>query len=149
MLKPAVRSIGVTCLIHVSAPRDRAYDASNSHREKTAMYRLRPATRDLRLGPTPSAIATTGKRMAGIRMTGPGRRFQLLRMVVLGALAAVALAGLPATPGRAAERPPVMGPNGGVSAGHPLTSAAAFEILARGGNAFKHPGRIEKPSTAR
>ena len=36
----------------------------------------------------------------------------------------------------AAERPLVMGPNAGVSAGHPLTTAAAFEILARGGNAF-------------
>src|SRR5579871_576085 len=35
-----------------------------------------------------------------------------------------------------AERPPVMGRNAGVSAGHPLTSAAAFEILQRGGNAF-------------
>jgi gamma-glutamyltranspeptidase/glutathione hydrolase len=29
-----------------------------------------------------------------------------------------------------------MGPNAGVSAGHPLTTAAAFEILTRGGNAF-------------
>jgi gamma-glutamyltranspeptidase/glutathione hydrolase len=37
---------------------------------------------------------------------------------------------------RAAERPPVMGRNGAVSAGHPLTTAAAFEILTRGGNAF-------------
>src|SRR6266571_2246609 len=37
---------------------------------------------------------------------------------------------------RAAERPPVMGRNGAVSAGHPLTSAAAFEILTKGGNAF-------------
>src|SRR5690349_1872680 len=36
----------------------------------------------------------------------------------------------------AAERPPVMGHNAGVSAGHPLTTAAAFEILTRGGNAF-------------
>ena len=36
----------------------------------------------------------------------------------------------------AAQRPPVMGRNAGVSAGHPLTSAAAFEILQRGGNAF-------------
>src|SRR5262245_39110358 len=36
----------------------------------------------------------------------------------------------------AADRPPVMGRNGGVSAGHPLTTAAAFEVLARGGNAF-------------
>jgi gamma-glutamyltranspeptidase/glutathione hydrolase len=39
-------------------------------------------------------------------------------------------------PSFAAERPPVMGRNGGVSAGHPLTTAAAFEILTRGGNAF-------------
>jgi gamma-glutamyltranspeptidase/glutathione hydrolase len=29
-----------------------------------------------------------------------------------------------------------MGPNAGISAGHPLTTAAAFEILVRGGNAF-------------
>src|ERR1700738_4734127 len=50
-------------------------------------------------------------------------------------LAAICLALLGAAP-RAAERPPVMGRNGGVSAGHPLTTAAAFEILARGGNAF-------------
>ena len=33
-------------------------------------------------------------------------------------------------------RPPVMGSNGGVSAGHPLTTAAAMEILQNGGNAF-------------
>jgi gamma-glutamyltranspeptidase / glutathione hydrolase len=37
---------------------------------------------------------------------------------------------------RGAERPPVMGRNAGVSAGHPLTTAAAFEILTQGGNAF-------------
>jgi gamma-glutamyltranspeptidase / glutathione hydrolase len=37
---------------------------------------------------------------------------------------------------RAAERPPVMGRNAGVSAGHPLTTAAAFEVLMKGGNAF-------------
>jgi gamma-glutamyltranspeptidase / glutathione hydrolase len=42
----------------------------------------------------------------------------------------------PVGPSAAADRPPVMGRNGGVSAGHPLTTAAAFEILARGGNAF-------------
>src|SRR3954471_10479471 len=36
----------------------------------------------------------------------------------------------------AAERPLVMGPNGGIAAGHPLTTSAAFEILVRGGNAF-------------
>src|SRR5579863_7456009 len=38
--------------------------------------------------------------------------------------------------GPAAERPPIMGRNAGVSAGHPLTTAAAFEILTRGGNSF-------------
>src|SRR3954464_15636707 len=36
----------------------------------------------------------------------------------------------------AAQRPPVMGPNAGVSAGDPLTTAAAVEILQAGGNAF-------------
>jgi gamma-glutamyltranspeptidase/glutathione hydrolase len=34
------------------------------------------------------------------------------------------------------QRPLVMGPNAGVSAGHPLTTAAAIEILQKGGNAF-------------
>src|SRR5919106_2193333 len=34
------------------------------------------------------------------------------------------------------QRPPVMGSRVGVSAGHPLTTAAAFEILVKGGNAF-------------
>jgi len=33
-------------------------------------------------------------------------------------------------------RPPVMGPSAGVSTGHPLTSAAAFGVLLKGGNAF-------------
>ena len=33
-------------------------------------------------------------------------------------------------------RPAVAGPQGGVSTGHPLTTAAAFEILLKGGNAF-------------
>jgi gamma-glutamyltranspeptidase/glutathione hydrolase len=37
---------------------------------------------------------------------------------------------------QAAGRPPVMGRNAGVSAGHPLTTTAALEILVRGGNAF-------------
>jgi gamma-glutamyltranspeptidase / glutathione hydrolase len=50
--------------------------------------------------------------------------------------AAVAALTLWAVSGRAAERPTVMGHNAGVSAGHPLTSASAFEILTRGGNAF-------------
>ena len=39
-------------------------------------------------------------------------------------------------PAFAAQRPLVAGRNAGVSAGHPLTTAAAVEILQRGGNAF-------------
>lgn len=39
-------------------------------------------------------------------------------------------------PVEAAQRPPVAGRNAAVSAGHPLTTAAAFEILLKGGNAF-------------
>src|SRR5262245_53940630 len=37
---------------------------------------------------------------------------------------------------RAADRPPVAGRNGGASAGHPRTRAAAFETVLKGGNAF-------------
>src|SRR5258708_26489934 len=55
---------------------------------------------------------------------------------VLALLVLVALEPLTGIAAQAAERPPVMGRNGGVSAGHPLTTAATFEILARGGNAF-------------
>jgi gamma-glutamyltranspeptidase/glutathione hydrolase len=39
-------------------------------------------------------------------------------------------------PAGAAMRPAVMGPSGGVSTGHPLTTATAFAILLKGGNAF-------------
>jgi gamma-glutamyltranspeptidase/glutathione hydrolase len=39
-------------------------------------------------------------------------------------------------PAGSALRPAVMGPAGGVSTGHPLTTAAAFATLLRGGNAF-------------
>ena len=39
-------------------------------------------------------------------------------------------------PAHSALRPAVMGPSGGVSTGHPLTTAAAFGILLKGGNAF-------------
>ena len=35
-----------------------------------------------------------------------------------------------------ALRPAVMGPSGGVSTGHPLTTAVALGILLKGGNAF-------------
>jgi gamma-glutamyltranspeptidase/glutathione hydrolase len=53
-----------------------------------------------------------------------------------GALTALVTASLIAPGAGAAGRPPVMGPHGGVSAGHPLTTAAAFEVLTKGGNAF-------------
>ena len=39
-------------------------------------------------------------------------------------------------PAGSALRPIVSGPTGGVSTGHPLTTAAAFSILLKGGNAF-------------
>ena len=39
-------------------------------------------------------------------------------------------------PPPAALRPLVAGPNGGVSTGHPLVTAAALEVLLKGGNAF-------------
>src|SRR5437868_14012721 len=59
------------------------------------------------------------------------------RRAFLAILTLLALAaGFVGADTRAAERPPVMGRNAGVSAGHPLTTAAAFEILLRGGNAF-------------
>ena len=39
-------------------------------------------------------------------------------------------------PAGSALRPAVAGPSGGVSTGHPLTTAAAFATLLKGGNAF-------------
>jgi gamma-glutamyltranspeptidase / glutathione hydrolase len=39
-------------------------------------------------------------------------------------------------PAGSALRPAVMGPSAGISTGHPLTTAAAFQILIKGGNAF-------------
>lgn len=51
----------------------------------------------------------------------------------------VLLAGLILTLAAAApraQRPAVSGPRAGLATGHPLTSAAAFETLIRGGNAF-------------
>jgi gamma-glutamyltranspeptidase/glutathione hydrolase len=50
-------------------------------------------------------------------------------------LAAVVMVMISASP-HATQQPPVMGRNAGVSAGHPLTTAAALEVLTKGGNAF-------------
>ena len=55
------------------------------------------------------------------------------RAILTSLLAVACLLGTFVT---AAQRPPIMGRNGGVSAGHPLTTSAAFEVLLRGGNAF-------------
>ena len=54
-------------------------------------------------------------------------------MKLVAAVGILVLSGLVLS---AADRPPVAGRNAGVSAGHPLTTAAAFEILTKGGNAF-------------
>jgi len=59
-------------------------------------------------------------------------RIAALLSMILAALTV----GLATPPLFAAERPPVMGRNAGVSAGHPLTTAAALDVLTRGGNAF-------------
>src|SRR5215475_4203710 len=59
------------------------------------------------------------------------------RRAFLTVLSLLALfAGVISADTKAAERPPVMGRNAGISAGHPLTAAAAFEVLQKGGNAF-------------
>jgi gamma-glutamyltranspeptidase/glutathione hydrolase len=52
------------------------------------------------------------------------------RLAACAALAATVFAPV------SAQRPPVIGRSAGVSAGHPLTTAAASEILLAGGNAF-------------
>src|SRR5262245_60763815 len=56
--------------------------------------------------------------------------------IVSTVLLASAVPMAPASLMKAADRPPVMGRNAGVSTGHPLTTAAAFEVLTKGGNAF-------------
>jgi gamma-glutamyltranspeptidase/glutathione hydrolase len=74
----------------------------------------------------------------------PAQRHHWRERILLTALAAaasllVAFAQVPVQdqqPAGSALRPAVMGPSGGVSAGHPLTTAAAFGVLLKGGNAF-------------
>src|SRR5215471_18690425 len=102
-------------------PRNRAYDRTNDNWEEIGMCRPTLQTRAQNPWLTPYAIRRVVFRLG------------------LGVLALLALAAPPDLLGfaaHAAERPTVAGRNGGVSAGHPLTTAAAFEILARGGNAF-------------
>src|SRR5258708_12328785 len=56
-------------------------------------------------------------------------------LVIALALATAATAQVPVQVG-APLRPAVMGPSGGVSAGHPLTAAVPFSIPLKGGNPF-------------
>lgn len=63
----------------------------------------------------------------------------LIALLIVVGLFRVVPAQVPVADERAAAsalRPAVMGPSGGVSTGHPLTTAAAFAILTKGGNAF-------------
>ena len=75
--------------------------------------------------------ARLGDRKAGVRR-GSRRRLGVAPWVVALVGVTVALA----TVSLRAQRPPVAGRTAGVSTGHPLTSAAAFETLLQGGNAF-------------
>lgn len=59
-----------------------------------------------------------------------------LRLAAVVSAAVFVIVGPNVVSPHAADRPTVAGPNGAVSAGHPLTSAAAFEVLLKGGNAF-------------
>ncbi|HEY7188823.1 MAG TPA: gamma-glutamyltransferase, partial [Vicinamibacterales bacterium] len=63
---------------------------------------------------------------------------RVVLVVVLAALSIDTAAQVPSQDRRTdtALRPAVMGPSGGVSTGHPLTTATAFGILLKGGNAF-------------
>src|SRR5262245_66594323 len=75
---------------------------------------------------------------------GPARRHHRNTAIVVTALVATgflcaAVAQVPVQdqqPAGSALRPAVMGPSGGVSTGHRLTTAAAVGILLKGGNAF-------------
>ncbi len=63
----------------------------------------------------------------------------MTRALQLLLIATLAVAQVPVQdrqPAGSALRPAVEGPNGGVSAGHPLTTAAGFQVLLKGGNAF-------------
>ena len=80
----------------------------------------------------------------GMKRRHPAQRHHwresiLVTAVVAAASLLVAFAQVPVQdqqPAGSALRPAVMGPSGGVSAGHPLTTAAAFGVLLKGGNAF-------------
>ena len=59
-----------------------------------------------------------------------------LKRAAIAVVALVVVSAWFSDTGRATQRPPVIGRTAGASAGHPLTTAAAIEILQKGGNAF-------------
>ena len=76
----------------------------------------------------PFASRRPDRRLAGRRP----RPWSVAGVFPLLAALALALASAPLQ----AQRPPVSGRTAGVSTGHPLATAAAFETLVQGGNAF-------------
>ena len=90
------------------------------------------ASCDARDRPFLPAIITAARSLCVLYLAGMQAR---LSVAVAALTATIVVLGPTAIP-RAADRPTVAGPNGAVSAGHPLTSAAAFEVLLKGGNAF-------------
>src|SRR5262245_16468329 len=80
-------------------------------------------------------LACTGKKQSVLRYNR-GESFPKQMMTPKIVSVGLVLTLLLIAASHAAERPPVMGRNGAVSTGHPLTTAAAFEILTKGGNAF-------------
>ena len=65
------------------------------------------------------------------------RRIQLVIALLAGTVPLIAQVPVQdRQPAGSALRPAVIGPTAGVSTGHPLTTAAAFSILLKGGNAF-------------
>ncbi len=72
-------------------------------------------------------------------MNSPRYRPRLAAPIALALVASTLSAQVPEQDRKDANaplRPAVMGPNGGVSTGHPLTTAVAFSVLLKGGNAF-------------
>ena len=64
------------------------------------------------------------------------RRVLVIALVLAGVIEARQVPVQDRQPAGSALRPMVSGPNGGVCTGHPLRTAAAFQILLKGGNAF-------------
>src|SRR5262245_57734800 len=107
---------------------------------------LRRRSRDFGAQPSAPSFGNAEspvRRKLHVRSLHMPKRPHLAFSILIALAGVVASAQQPVTLARdlAQPRPPVLrplvaGPNGGVSTGHPLTTAAAFEILLNGGNAF-------------